>query len=173
MAVQPVDAATFTRCMEQLQEGYALGVAATAGCLVQPIARDWYGADVMFVRPHGPKREEVTLYAQLKSTTTKVPDPAKASFGFQFHSRHHFDHLVKLRPTVKAILLVMVTNPDQATWSDGDHQSLRVRRCCYWVNLEGAASEAERPTVQVPTRQIFSASALNNILDRIERGTSL
>ena len=171
--IRPVNAATFTECMEQLQEGYLLSVAATAGCLVERLRRDRFGADVSFMRPNGPQREEVSLLAQLKCTTTRVPDPAATSFGYQFHNRSHFDRLVMERTTIKAILLVMVTDPDQSRWSDGDHESLRVRKCCYWVNLEGQTSEARKPTVQVPTRQIFTAEALNGLLDRQEEGSHL
>ena len=170
MNIKPVQATTFTQCMEQLQHGYVFSVAATAGCLVEPISRDLYGVDVTFVRPRGPQREEVSLHAQLKNTTTKVPDHTKASFGYQFHRRDHFDYLAMPRKTIKTILLVMVTDPDQSKWSNGNHKSLKVRKCCYWVDLEGQMTEAKKPTVQVPTRQIFSASALTGLLDRVESG---
>ena len=66
----------------------------------------------------------------------------------------------------------MVTDPDQSKWSKGDHNSLSVRKCCYWANLEGHTTEAMYPTVLVPTNQVFSSDALNRILDRIERGQS-
>lgn len=171
--IQPVRPETFTQCMEQLQEGYVLSVAATAGCLVERIDRDYYGLDVLFVRPSGPQSEEISLYAQLKNTTTTTPDLTKPSFGFQFKSRDHFDHLSKPRSTVKAVLLVMVTDPAQANWTTAAHDGLSVRRCCYWVCLEGEQSDAQYPTVRVPTSQIFSADALAALLDRIERGESL
>ena len=48
-----------------------------------------------------------------------------------------------------------------------------MRKCCYWVNLEGQTSEARKPTVQVPTRQIFTAEALNSLLDQQEEGARL
>ena len=171
--IRPVHDRTFTQCMEQLQEGYVLSVAATAGCVVEPVRRDLYGVDVMFVRSRGPKLEEVSLYAQLKNTTTLRPDPQKASFSYQFRHRDHFDHLAKERPTIKAVLLVMVTTPEQSRWSASDHESLIVRRCCYWANLEGYKSTAKTPTIRVPTDQIFSAAALAGLLDRIERGEPL
>lgn len=171
--IQPINGTTFPQCMEQLQEGYVFSIAATAGCLVEPIQRDLYGLDITFVRPRGSSLEETSLHAQLKNTTTKAPDPAKASFSFQFKRRAHFEHLAKARSTIKAILLVMVTDPDQSKWTDGDHESLLVRKCCYWMNLEGHTASAQHPTVQVPTSQIFSAGALTSLLDRIETGQPL
>ena len=159
--------------MEQLQEGYVFSVAATAGCLVERRERDALGMDVLFVRGRGPKQEETILYAQLKSTTRQRPDPEKGWFGFQFSHRDHFDRLAMTRSSVKAVLLVMVTDPDQSKWSDGDHESLSVRKCCYWVHLEGQESDAGKPTVRVPTDQIFTATALRDLLNRIERDEPL
>jgi hypothetical protein len=159
--------------MEQLQEGYVLSVAATAGCLVEPMRRDMHGVDMMFVKPGGAQREETTLYAQLKSTTILMPDLEKGWFSFQFSRRRHFDYLSKERSTVKAVLLVMVTDHVQSRWSVGNHESLAVRKCCYWVNLEGRESSAMKPTIRVPTDQMFSAAALQGLLDRIERDEPL
>ena len=170
--IQPVCYRTFTRCMEQLQEGYVLSVAATAGCTVEPVQRDINGVDLMIIRQR-PQLEEISLYAQLKNTTTKTPDPDKPSFGFQFRHRAHFDRLAIERSTIKAVLLVMVTDPDQSKWTAAHHESLSVRKCCYWVNLEGQQSTAEQPTVRVPTDQVFSALALSALLERIERGEPL
>lgn len=171
--IQPVHDRTFTRCMEQLQEGYVLSVAATAGCTVERVQRDVNGIDLMIIRQHSPQLEEISLYAQLKSTTTKRPNPDKPSFGYQFRHRAHFDRLAMERSMIKAVLLVMVTDPDQSKWTAARHESLSVRKCCYWVNLEGQQSTAEQPTVRVPTDQVFSAFALSVLLDRIERGEPL
>lgn len=159
--------------MEQLQQGYVLSVAATAGCLVEITQRDHHGVDVTFIRTSGAQQEETSLYAQLKCRTTKIPDLGKASFGYQFHKRDHFDHLTKKRDSIKAILLVMITYPDQSKWTYGNHETLEVRKCCYWVSLEGKSSTANNPTVQIPTNQIFSADALTGMLDRIDKDLPL
>ena len=55
--IQPVYRDTFTQCTEQLQDGYVLNFAATAGCLVEPVVRDVLGLDVMFVKARGPRQE--------------------------------------------------------------------------------------------------------------------
>ena len=84
MGIQPVNHATFTQCMEQLQEGYVFSVAATAGCLVEVVQRDRCGIDVTFVRPRGSTVEEVSVQAQLKNTTIIEPDPSKHTFPYKF-----------------------------------------------------------------------------------------
>lgn len=173
MAVQPLIESNFTQCMEQLQEGYVFSVAATAGCAVELTHRDQNGIDVIFTRPSGATLEEAILQAQLKCTTTLLPDPSKPTFSFQFNHRSHFDHLAKARSTVKAILLVMVTEPDQSMWTSAGHDSLSVRKCCYWSYLEGQVSDADKPSVRIPTQQVFSATALSNLMDRVQQGQPL
>lgn len=112
--IKPVWPATFTDCMEQLQLGYVVSVAATAGCLVQPIERDRIGMDVLFIRPGPSEEEEISVYAQLKSTTTVKPDPDQDNFSFRFKHRGHMQRLVNPRSGIKAILIVMATHPDQS-----------------------------------------------------------
>jgi len=173
--VRPVVAETFTECMEQLQEGYVASVAATAGCLLEPVARDRYGMDVMFVRVRPAGLEEVSVYAQLKNTTTVKPDPAKQFFSYQFKKKEYLERLAAPRSGIKAILVVMATHPHQELWTNGDHDSLALLHCCYWMSLEGETVPpgVNAPTVRVPTSNIFNADTLTCILDRIERGEAL
>jgi hypothetical protein len=168
--IKPVHAPTFTTCMEQLQEGYVFAIAATAGCTINRIERDVNGLDVEFILSRGQYLEEVTIRAQLKNTTTRQPDRTKREFSFQFKERKHFDHLAKQRDTVKAILLVMVTDPDQSLWASATHDALLVQRCCYWVNLEGhpaSGNNVASPTVKVPLANVFDAAALRAMFDRV------
>lgn len=173
--VQAVDTATFTTCMEQLQEGYVAAVAATAGCFIEPVRRDYYGVDVQIVRPRGPHLQEQMIFAQLKNTTTIKPDPTKPDFPYKFKARAHLEHLVKPRSNPKALVIVMATSPLQADWTYGDHDELSMLHCCYWANLEGCSIGVgvEQPTVRVPTDQRFSASGLLEMFDRLDRGEAL
>ncbi|WP_435070472.1 DUF4365 domain-containing protein [Amycolatopsis thermoflava] len=174
--VAPVIADTFTACMEQLQDGYVFAVAATAGCTVEVLQRDTYGLDVLIIRKgRTASEEEISVYAQLKSTTTLRPDPSAKNFSFQFKKRKHFDHLAKPRKGIKAILVVMATCPSQAGWTKATHDSLELQHCCYWVSLEGLTvkPEVQKPTVHVPTGNIFDAAALTQILDKLDRAEPL
>jgi hypothetical protein len=172
--IVPVHADTFTTCMEQLQVGYVTAVAATAGYLVQTIDRDYFGVDVQFVRPADGLDQEKLLWAQLKCTTSFKPDPTKAEFGFQFSRRKNLEQLAKTRSRPKAILLVMTTDPVQAGWTSGDHDQLAIVNCCYWVHLEGhqIADGVEKPSVRVPTKQIFDAAALISLMDTLGVGAT-
>ncbi|WP_328872768.1 DUF4365 domain-containing protein [Streptomyces sp. NBC_00287] len=161
--------------MELLQRGYVTSVAATAGCTTEVIQNDSWGIDVQFVRPPVSATQcESMLWAQLKSTTQHTPDPQKEFFSYQFTKRQYFDHMVKYRTTgPKAVLIVMTVPQNQLEWTEVGHSGLFTKRACYWVHLEGETSEADRPTVRIPTKNIFDASALTEILDKLDRGESL
>ena len=170
----PVDPATVTDCMEQLQEGYVASVAATAGCLFQKFSKDRFGFDTMLVRPR-PVGEEISVFTQLKCTTTERPDPSKPDFGYRFRKRQYFDRLATIRSGIKAILIVMATHPAQARWTNGSHDRLELLYCCYWAYLEGltVGDHIRTPTVRVPTSNVFDANALTWILDTLDRGGDL
>ena len=174
--IQPVIASTFTGCMEQLQEGYVSAVAATAGCTVETTRRDYYGTDIRIIRPSDDSsKEEVTVLAQLKNTTTIRPDPNKSYFSYQFKKREYFDKLAIMRSSPKAILIVMVTSPIQADWTKGAHDGLEVQYCCYWRSLEGetAGTGVKSPSVHIPTANVFDAEALTQLLDKLDREEAL
>jgi hypothetical protein len=157
--------------MEQLQEAYVYAVASTSGCTVETKRRDIYGIDLEIKKPVGPGVEELTIYFQLKNTTTIAPDHSKSDFPYQFKKRTYMEHLAMVRTNPKALLLVMVTDPDQSRWTSCADTHMSMTRCCYWMNLEGAAVPvAQSPTVRVPTAQIFDAAALNAMFDRLQRG---
>jgi hypothetical protein len=169
------DDRTFTALMEQLQEGYVASVAATAGCILEPIPRDLYGFDVRFVRPGRAGEEEVTLNAQLKNTTTVKPDPARAHFSHQLRKRDYLERLAAPRRDVKAILVVMATSPTQASWTSAAHESMAIRHCCYWAYLENHVVEPDvtSPTVHIPTGNIFDAPALASMMAKLSKGEPL
>ena len=173
--IEPVDAATFTDCMEQLQEAYVYAVAATAGCSATKVAHDTFKKDFLIVRPARNGGEETSLYVQLKNTTTLRPDRTKPNFSYQFKKRGYMEDLVKPRKMIKAILVVMAAHPKQADWTLAGHDHLRVHHCCYWKWLEGETVPAgvKYPSNKVNTADIFDAAALTKIMDKLDRGEAL
>lgn len=170
--IVPVVAHTFTALMEQLQEGYVAGVAATAGCSVEFVRRDLYTVDALIIRSIDKNKEEVSVKAQMKNTTLTRPDPDKPFFSYKFKRREQLAPLVMPRKDPKMILLVMVTTPIQAEWTACDHDSLTMRHCCYWAYLEGYGVDpnVQSPTVRIKTANVFDGKALTEIMDKLDRG---
>lgn len=173
--ITPVDSRTFTTCMELLQEGFVASVAATAGCTAEFKHRDVHGFDVLITRPSEAGTQEVSVYAQLKNTTTKKPDPRKSHFSYKFKDRDNLKRLAGPRNDPKAILLVMTTTAAQMEWTEVSHDFLTLRHCCYWVHLEGMPVDpnVRSPTVRVPTANRFDAAALRELMDKLDRGLPL
>jgi Domain of unknown function (DUF4365) len=170
MSIQPVIARNFTACMEQLHVAYVCSVAATVGCSVERKNRDRYGVDIEFKLPRDDHLEELTIYAQLKCTTTIDPDLSKPTFGYRFRDRRHFDHLAKPRAAIKAILIVMVTSPVQSSWTEVSHDQLTIRQACYWMNMEDKKpSSPITPTVAVPIANLFDGPSLVEMFQRLEQ----
>ena len=170
----PVISSTYTTCMEQLQEGYVFSVAATAGCTVERIQRDVYGIDITILRKGDNYTEEQMISLQLKCTATFKPDPTKDEFSYQLKHKKTLYELAKKRERIKAVLLVMTTDPDQALWSSSDHDSLAIVNCCYWAYFEGydADSAPANPTLKIPTANVFDAGALTHLMDTLGRGVA-
>lgn len=165
---------TFTDSMEQLQESYVSAIAATCGVSAQWVSREKYKYDVELMRQPDNAFEEVSVRIQLKSTTSiPVIGPGATKFSYQFESRDAFDSLTMARSAPKHILVLMVVHQDQNRWTYAHHRAMILRHCCYWLNMEGMTSSAAKPTVSVPTGNMFNAAALNSILDRIEGGQTI
>ncbi|AVH22669.1 DUF4365 domain-containing protein [Nocardia cyriacigeorgica] len=174
MAVVAVVERTFTDCMEQLQEAYVAGVAATAGCSFEPTSRDTHGIDARLVRAPDALQEEIAVGVQLKNTTMVRPDPSRTEFTYRFNSRHDMEKLAQRRKYNKKILIVMCTSPLQHEWTAVAHDRLHMVHCCYWRYLEGeSVPSVNKPTIRIPTANIFDAAALTKILDQLEAGDSL
>jgi Domain of unknown function (DUF4365) len=172
--IASVNELTFSACMEQLQEAYVCGVAATAGCLYNPLLRGVYGFDALVVQKRPPQLQELSLLVQLKCTTLTKPDASREFFSLRLKKREYFERLAVRRTPPKAILLVMATSPDQATWTTCDHDSLSMLHACYWVSLEGLpVPDSGQPTVRVPTRNRFDAPALESIFQTLDQGGDL
>lgn len=159
--------------MEQLQEGYVSAVAATCGVSAEWTSRDNHKYDVELVRQPDASVEDISVRAQMKSTTAIVVPRGAEKFSYQFESRAAYDSLIMGRSGPKHILLLMVIHQDQNRWTYSHHRAMLVRHCCYWLNMEGMTSTAQRPTVSVPTANVFNAAALTGILDRIEGGQTI
>jgi Domain of unknown function (DUF4365) len=174
--VVPVIPHMFTDSMEQLQQGVVQAVAATAGCTVEFSERDRYGVDATIIRQIDRSREEISVKAALKSTTRiGPPDPARPQFSYQFHERAHLERLTLPRRTQKMILLLMLTCPEQAGWTQCDHECLMVRHSCYWAYLEGYEIRpgVRSPSVAIRTANLFDSTALTRMMDKLDRGESL
>jgi hypothetical protein len=157
---------------EGLCRAFIQAVASRCGCSCA--FRDFdYGIDVTVhhIKARDRRRVEsgVRLDIQAKSTTT-------ASIGTKFV---HYDLEVKsyedlrdLDTRCPRILVLLVLPDDDAEWLAITEEHLLLRRCAYWLNLQGHPQTTNKDTVrvQIPRSHVFSAAALAGILERAQRG---
>jgi len=71
------------------------------------------------------------------------------------------------------ILLVVVRVPESLDdWIEQNEDELAIRRCGYWISLEGRqpSENVESVTIHIPRTQVLTPEALSTIIDRIAEG---
>lgn len=162
-----------TSAMEILQNAYLHAVVAASRCSLGAPTPDRF---LDWTINHQSRAHivdnEATLKVALKATQqidiSKLSRQADFSFTLK---NEHLDYLSFVDPTISRILIVMTLPKTIDDWIAAEPNALTIRHCCYWVNLEGASPRGRsETTVRVPTKQIFDAKALCEIMTRIGRG---
>jgi hypothetical protein len=152
-----------------LSKASASAIAAAAGysTYVPDVDRD--SVDIGFcaggaMRPN--------LHAQLKATVNL----RKSGHHFKFSlSRKNYDDLRALTQ-VPRILIVLGMPKKEANWLNVTVARLILRRCAYWVSLQGSADlpqGQESKTIDIPIANMFDANALKDLMERARKGPSL
>ncbi len=98
---------------------------------------------------------------QLKSTTVAVHDPDDDVFRYDLNVKAY--EFLRGEPLNAARILVLFVMPeDEALWLAQDQDGLLLRKCAYYLSLQGmpATENVRDVRVSVPCRQVFSADFL-------------
>ncbi len=161
---------------EEISKAYLHAVAAQCGFAVGQWSQDHGCVDVTVGAPHTVgtgflARPKIDV--QLKATTQAgLEHDDFVSWSLDID---HYDSL-RMDASVPHLLVVLLlpSNVDEAVEHTVDH--LLIRRCAYWVNMTGqppAKSGAGSHTVPLPKSQVFSPTALRDILETVSKGDSL
>ena len=73
------------------------------------------------------------------------------------------------------ILIVLLMPPDEDDWLTQNADELCLRRCAYWLSLEGmgAVSNSSSVTVTIPAANVFGREQLDYLMNRAAAGESL
>ena len=154
---------------EALSKAYVLAVAGAAGFTTAEHDFDRSGTDLLL---EGGGDFSPMLALQLKATISLRPLQATdgAQFSFQLKSGN-YEWL--RRPTQAPRLLVVLDLPSQeADWITVGTEELVLRRCAYWLNLNGyPESTRVRPTVHIPKSQVFDVPGLKSLMEQSRNGS--
>jgi hypothetical protein len=156
---------------ELLCRAWILAVAARCG--LGFTFRDFdYGIDVTLhsITSRGRRWMEsgFKLDIQAKSTSTRNVTDTKVLYDLDVIA---YDDLRDPEVGCPRILVVLLLPDNEEEWTDHSEERLLIRHAAYWISLRGAAASGNRKTVRVPIPRsnLFTPSALNEIMDRIRR----
>lgn len=155
--------------MEQFSFAYIRAVATQAGySVIDNIYPDSDSADGLIKADWG-NRPQIDF--QAKATTQDIV--RNDALAFRLNIKNYND--LRRRARAPHILIVLHMPRDNGEWLDQTEEELCLRRCAYWMCLEGMPASSNRytVTVHVPTSQIFNGSQLDSLMDKADRGEDL
>ncbi|NJL78077.1 MAG: DUF4365 domain-containing protein [Richelia sp. RM2_1_2] len=155
---------------EEFSYAYIYAVVSAAGysCQIASRPMDIGGIDIII----SGEEKEFTLYpprleVQVKSTSTAVIDNEFVRYPLKLKN---YNELRKSKTLVPKILVVVLLPDNPEEWVNQSEEELCLRRCGYWLSLKGQPETQNREsvTVYLPCQQLFTVSAVKNIMDTIE-----
>lgn len=146
---------------EEFSRAYVQAVVACAGLSWGKPSVDDDSID-MTVSARGSGRLKLDL--QLKCTATP-------SFSFPLKVKNYND-LAEANTMVPRLLVVLFVPEAVSDWLAESTEQLAMRRCAYWLNLQGRAStvNSSTVTVELDPSQVFSVAQLTAIFKRVSTG---
>jgi Domain of unknown function (DUF4365) len=161
---------------EALSRAYVEIVAAQCGmACISPRLHD-YGIDFTLreIWRRGRRRCESGFSLDVQAKSTSVGNLTDSEVLYDLAVKNYDD----LRePTLGSprILVVLVLPKAEKQWSTQTEEQLTLRYCAYWMSLLGQSQTPNRRTVRIaiPRTNVFSATALPLVVDRIKKGELL
>lgn len=154
---------------ERFSLAYINAVAARSGVVVSEPPVDQSSIDGMLMAGFG---RSTQINFQAKASSRDVIRGDHVHFPLP---RKNYDDL-RRSGTVPLILIVVLLPGDSVeSWLNQSEDELCMRRCGYWLSLEGRedADSVSTVTVHVPRRNIFDSNQLAQLMGRAERDEPL
>lgn len=169
-AAPPYGSLPESACKEQISVAYLHAVTAAARCSLEILSVDYEGVDAT-VRQEADHLMFTNAQVDVQLKCTSQEHVLKADHLAFRLERAHYDKLRDQKTLTPRILAVMVVPADLDEWLEQSQEHLLVRRCAYWVCLQGDP-EVTTDTVTVKLRRshILDVGQLLGILQRIGNG---
>ena len=154
---------------EQFSNAFLLAVAAVAGCSVAKPSVDNDSID-WTISNRLPRRPKLDV--QLKCTAEDDGNGASVAFPLK---KKNYDDLTVV-DLICPRILILVAVPEQIdNWILLTENELVLRRCAFWVSLQGhpPSDNENSVTVHVPRRQTFTVESLIELMEKVDRGDRL
>jgi len=157
----------------ELSYAYLHAVASSAGAACQQTTRthDNLGIDAALSLTHdfGARAvfTEMNLNVQLKATRKQT---ATTASGIAYPLEiDEYDRLRRPTHLSPRLLVVLFLPTDEREWLDVSVESLMIRRCAYWLSLQGApeSPNVTNKTVYFPAEHALTTEGLLDLFRRI------
>ena len=148
---------------EQLSLAYVKAVVFRSGFNMSEPAVDCYGIDGTIVDP--PRNGVNRVDFQLKSTTQHTVRENEIAYDLRVKN---YNRLV-YEGGLPCVLILFVMPRDEAQWICHSEEKLCLRKCAYWVSLEGKPRSDHSSSVRVcaPRSQTFDPDGMRDMFDRL------
>jgi hypothetical protein len=157
---------------EAVSLAYVHAVASAAGLIFSRPGYD-IGTDVYLhtATARGRRYAPGGVQLDLQVKSTRRPNIREGHLLYDLDV-NNYDDLRLPSPMCPRLLVVVVLPEDEAQWLSQSAEGLTIRHCAYWLWLHEAAPTSATTTVRVrlPLANVFSVSALQEIVNRLERG---
>jgi len=156
---------------ERLSVSYVSVVVAKAGLKFIYTGTTEYGVDVYLQSvkqlPNGKFAESgIPLQCQIKSTTRSTLQSDKVVYDMEIDA---YNKLVSMDLTTILILYCIPEIFDSCL--DIDEDRLLLKRCCYWMHINGSMSENKSSKrIFIPRDQLFTPESANILISKLNSG---
>lgn len=165
---------------EDLSRAFVQAIAAKAGINLSLGNRSQdYTVDGTFQQisySNGRRHESgFNLDFQLKATTNiDLGEPSVVKFDLDAETHNYLVERSKKPRTTPVILIVLNLPKDQTEWMALSEDQLILRRCCYWIWLDGEITPNISSTrISIPKTNLLTPETINDMLTKIENGEAL
>ena len=153
---------------EQFSLAYIRAVAAQAGYQITRPDLDDDSVDGTLIADFG-RRPRIDF--QAKATSQQIVQGDNIHFALKIKN---YDDL-RAETRTPRILIVVLMPKEKSQWLTQTQEQLCLRRCGYWISLEGyqEVGNSTSVTVPIPLVNMFSAEQLVDLMTKAEKGQSL
>lgn len=155
--------------MAQLSVSYVHAVASYCGYGADVPTVDHDSVDIVVSSSSGRKAK---LDIQLKATT-QIDVSDSENFSYALSVKNYNDLRAE---TINPRVLIILCMPNiQNEWIRHSADELVVRKCAFWISLQGHPETNNKETVSItiPTANAFSPEALGELMHKADRGEDL
>ena len=165
---QDVGAMTRNMQMEQFCLAYIRAVAAQAGYQVARPELDTDSVDGILMAGFGSRPQ---VHFQAKATSRDIVRDSVLHFPLPVKN---YDDL-RADVINPRMLIVLLMPEESGEWLEQTEDALCLRRCAYWLSLEGCptVTNTRSVTVHVPVSNTFNSDQLRELMNRADEGIPL